>query len=135
VIGNEVHDHPDAVLVRLPHERLRFLQRPEQRIDVAIVRHVIAGVDHRRRVPGIDPDRVDPELAQVRKPRAQPGDVADAVAVAVGEAADVDLVDHGLAPPGDGTRAHAGAGEDRVHIRHAVSPESSVLGVIGRFSL
>ena len=41
-----------------------------------------------------------PRSAQVGQARGDAGQVADAVAVAVGEAADVDLVDDGVAPPG-----------------------------------
>ena len=41
-----------------------------------------------------------PRLGQVGQPGADAGQVADAVAVAVGEAAHVELVDRGAAPPG-----------------------------------
>ena len=51
-----------------------------------------------------EPDRVDAEVAQVGQARADAGEVADAVAVAVGEAAEVDLVDDGAAPPRAGRR-------------------------------
>ena len=40
-----------------------------------------------------------PSVAHVGEPLADPREVADAVAVAVGEAADVDLVDDGITPP------------------------------------
>ena len=88
---------PEAV--GLGDQRLGFGERPEHRLDRPVVGHVVAGVLHRRRVPGVDPDRVDAQLGDVGQARAQPGDVADPVAVAVGEAADVDLVDDRAAPP------------------------------------
>ena len=46
--------------------------------------------------------RVDAEGAEVGEPRRDPREVAEAVAVGVGEAADVDLVEHGVAPPRSG---------------------------------
>ena len=49
---------------------------------------------------GREPDGIDAEVAQVGESRADAGEVAGAVAVAVGEAADVDLVDDRAAPPG-----------------------------------
>ena len=41
-----------------------------------------------------------PRLGDIVEPRGDPGQVADAVAVGVGEAARIDLVDGGAAPPG-----------------------------------
>ena len=49
-----------------------------------------------------EPDRVDPQVAEVRKPGSHSGEIADAVAVAVREAAHVDLVDDRATPPGKG---------------------------------
>ena len=77
-----------------------LVQGSVDRFDVAIVGHVVAGVRHRRRVPRVDPDGIDAEARQVRQSSAQTGDVADAVAVPIGETADVDLVDDGGLPPG-----------------------------------
>ena len=71
----------------------------EQRVDLAVVGHVVAGVGHRRGVPRVEPDRVDAQVGQVAEVRADAGQVADAVAVAVGETARVDLVDGGGPPP------------------------------------
>jgi hypothetical protein len=105
VIGNQVHDDAQAVRVRFFDQRLRVRQGAEARIDVAVVRDVIASVRHRRRVPGSYPYRVHPEVAEIGQPRPDTGDIADAVAVTVAEAPDVDLVDHGVAPP-RGLRSH-----------------------------
>ncbi len=87
------------MLVRLGDERVGVGQRPEQRVDVAVVGHVVAAVGHRGAEPRVDPDGVDTEVAQVGQPCVDPGDVADPVAVTVGETADVELVDDGVAPP------------------------------------
>ena len=55
------------------------------RIDVARIGDVIAMVGHRRNGDRVEPDRVDPELRQVIQAGGQPVQIADAVAVAVGE--------------------------------------------------
>ena len=81
-------------------QRVGVGQGAEQRVDVRVVRDVVAVVVLRRGVERRDPERVDPEVAQVGQPRRDPGQVADAVAVAVGEAADVDLVGDRVPPPG-----------------------------------
>src|SRR6185369_2117616 len=74
-------------------------QVADPRVDVAVVGHVIATVPHRRAVERRQPDGVDAEVAEVWQARRETGHVADAVTVAIGEAADVDLVDHRGAPP------------------------------------
>ena len=48
---------------------------------VAVVGDVVAGVRHRRGVPGVDPERVDAQVGQVGQRGAMPGDVAEPVAV------------------------------------------------------
>jgi hypothetical protein len=102
VVRDHIDDHPEAELVRLVDEVLRLGERAEDRVDVAVVRHVVAGVGHRGRVPGAEPDRVDAEVGQVRQALPDTGQIADAVAVPVGEAAGIHLVDHGAAPPRKG---------------------------------
>ena len=93
------------MIVRIPYveglgdQRLRLLERPERRVDDAVVGDVVAAVGERREVPRREPDGVDAEVAQVGQPGADAGEVAGPVAVAVGEAADVDLVDHRAPPP------------------------------------
>src|SRR5205807_2455658 len=82
-----------------------------------------------RRVPGVEPEGVDAELTEVRQPGPDPGEVTDSVAVRVGEAADVDLVDDRVAPPGpvgapgaplawEGVRRGGRQGADRVQLCH-----------------
>ena len=99
VVRDDVDDRADAERAGLRDQLLGLLERPERRVDRAVVGDVVARVGQRRRVPGVEPEGVDAEVAQVRQPRADAGEVADPVAVRVGEAADVDLVDDGVAPP------------------------------------
>ena len=94
-----------STIVRMPSARASAiscsasLERAEGGVDRAVVGDVVAGVGQRRRVPGVEPEGVDAEVAEVGQPVEDAGQVADPVAVGVGEAADVDLVDDGVAPP------------------------------------
>ena len=93
-------------------EPVEVVHRAEQRIDRRVVRDVVAEVEARRGVDRREPDRVDPERLEVVEMGRDPGQVADPVAVAVGEAARVDLVDDAAPPPvgRQGTGAWPGAG-------------------------
>ena len=99
VVRDDVDDRADAQLECLRDQLLGLGERPEGRIDGPVVRDVIAAVGQRRDVPGGEPNRVDPEIGQVVESRTHAGQVADAVAVAVRKAADVDLVDDRATPP------------------------------------
>src|SRR5512139_3292239 len=66
---------------------------------VVVVGDVVAVVAHRRRVERQQPQRVHAEFLQVVEPRDQPRKVAHAVAVAVAEGLDVQLVDDGVLVP------------------------------------
>ena len=99
VVRDDVDDRADPERARLGDQLLGLLERPERRVDRAVVGDVVAAVGERRRVPRLEPERVDAEVAQVGQPLADAGEVADPVAVRVGEAPDVDLVDDGVAPP------------------------------------
>ena len=48
VAEHEVDHHAQAELVRPLHQRVEVGKRPEHRVDVAVVRHVVAEVEHRR---------------------------------------------------------------------------------------
>src|SRR4051812_14782278 len=73
----------------------------EDRLDTAIVRHVVAEVGHRRGEDGREPDRVDPERGDIVEPARDAGEIADAVAVAILKGARVDLVNDPAFPPGN----------------------------------
>ncbi len=80
-------------------QRVEVVEGAEQRVDVAVVGDVVAGVLLRRREEGREPDRVDAEVGERVEAGGDAGQVADAVAVGVRERARVDLVDDGGAPP------------------------------------
>ena len=71
VVRDDVQQHPQAEVVRVADHRLGVGERPEHRLDGAEVRDVVAGVLHRRRVPRVDPQRVDAEVGEVAQARAE----------------------------------------------------------------
>ncbi len=104
VVGDQVDHHPDAAGVRLGDQPVEVVEGAEDGVDVGVVGDVVAEVGHRRRVERRQPDGVHPQrpggaVVQVVEPGRDPGQVAHAVAVRVGEAARVDLVDDPVPPP------------------------------------
>ena len=108
VVRHQIDDEPDAAAMRLGEHHVEVGQGAEERVDVAVVRDVVAGILLRRALERAQPDRVDAEVGEVVEVRGDAGEVADAVARAVGEGAGIDLVDHGGAPP---LRGGAGGGQ------------------------
>ncbi len=80
-------------------EFFEVVERAVDRVDVVVVGDVVAVVPQRRRIEGQQPDRGDAEVLQVVELAGQPVEIADAVAVAVGEGADVDLVNDRVLVP------------------------------------
>ena len=99
MIGDEVDDDLHRALMQIAYQRVEFGERTEQRIHVSVVRHVVSTVCLWRGVERGQPDGIDAEHRKVIEPLANPGEIANAVAIAVGKTADVDLVDHGVTPP------------------------------------
>ena len=99
VIRDDVDDRADPERPRLGDQLLRLLEGAEHGIDRPVVRDVVAGIRHRGRIPGVEPEGLDPEIAEIREARANSGEVADSVTVLVREAPDVHLVDDGVPPP------------------------------------
>ena len=99
VVRDQVDGDLQAVLVGVGDQPVERGQVAEERVDVARVGHVVAVVGHRRGVERRQPQRVHPEQLQVAQPRPDALQVADPVPVGIGERPDVDLVDHGVAPP------------------------------------
>ncbi len=99
VVGHDVDEGADAQFACLGDELLRLGEGAERGVDHPVVGDVVAAVLHRGQVPGVEPQGVDAEFGEVGEAGPDAREVAGAVAVAVGEAADVHLVDDGGAPP------------------------------------
>ena len=99
VIGDDVDDRADVDGQRFGDQRLGLGERAEGGVDGPVVGDVIAAVGQRRGVPRVVPDGVDAEVVEIAEVGAHASEVADTVAVGVGEATHVELVDDGVAPP------------------------------------
>ena len=67
VVGDQVHDDPQAQAVGLGHHDVEVAQGAEDRVHVAVVADVIAGVALRRPVEGGQPDGVHVQVGQLRQ--------------------------------------------------------------------
>ncbi len=120
VVDDEFGDDAEAALLGLLDEALEVLHRAEIGIDVAIITDVVAVVAAGRGIERQQPQRGDAELLQIAEFFRQPGEVADAVIVAVGKRLDMQLVDDRVLVPelirGLGRDLHLGVdGGENVH--------------------
>ena len=119
VVGDQVDDDADACLVEVGDEGVEVLQGTVLGGQVEVVGDVVAGIHLGRGVEGREPHGVHTECHQVVDVLPDPLDIADPVAVGVGEGAGVDLVDDGITPPGvdvgawqEALRASTGRGHE-----------------------
>ena len=111
---------------------VEVFQRAEDRVDIAIIRYVVAEILHRRFEERRDPDRIRAKFGDVRQALRDTRQVADAIAIRIHEAARIDLVDHRTLPPRQlathsavsATRqtAHPNAGSEKAALPGAVTP-------------
>ena len=99
VVHHEVGDDADAARVGLRDELGELRQRAELRQHRLVVGDVVAAVAQRRGVEGRQPQAVDTEPLQVVEALDEPGEVARADALGVGEGPDQHLVEDRLAEP------------------------------------
>ena len=99
VVHDEVEDHADPALLRFGDQAVEVGERAVHGIDLLVVGDVVAEVHLRRREAGGDPDRSNSEILQVVELRGDAVEISDAVTVAVGEAAGIDLVEDRMLPP------------------------------------
>ena len=99
VVGDELRDHPQIASFGFLHEAAEVLHGAKGGVDGAVVRDVVAVVAAGARIERHQPQRGDAEVAQIVELLGQPGEIADAVAVAVGECLDVQLINDGVLEP------------------------------------
>ena len=107
VVGHPVDDDPEAAVVGLGDQAVEVGEGAEQRVDVAVVGHVVAEIGHGRGVERRQPQGVDAQPGQVVEVAADPVEVADPVAGGVAERPRVDLVDDGGLPPARADRGRS----------------------------
>ena len=99
VVDHQLDDDAQLAALGLLHEAAEILHGAEVGIDVAVVGDVVAVVAAGRGKERQQPKRGDAEILQIVELLGQPDEIADAVAVAVGERLDVQLVDDGILEP------------------------------------
>ena len=96
VIDDQVHNDFEAQGVGLVQHLLKLCQRAVVGVDVAVVGHVVAVVGVGGGIEGAEPDGVHPQGLDIIQLVVHAVQIADAVAVAVAEAANPNLIEaHG----------------------------------------
>ena len=99
VVDDEVHEDADAPPPGLVDQLLHVLHGAVLRVNLPIVADIVAIIRVGGAVHGAQPDGPHPQLLEVVQAADDAGDVPDAVAVGILEAAGVDLVDERVLPP------------------------------------
>ena len=125
VVDDQVHDQLHPALVQGGDQLVELVEGAEERVDVLVVADVVAVVGHRRLVDRAQPHDVDAETLEVVEALDDAAEVAHAVAVAVGEAAGVHLVDDGRLPPVAPGRVDGSHGEQSCGSRRGLHEAAS----------
>src|SRR4029434_1614232 len=99
VVDDQVGDHPDAPLAGRAEGLDQVAEGAQPWVDAVEVGDVVAVVLVGGRVERHQPDAGHAQAGQVVALAGEPGEVAAAVAVAVGEQLDVQAVDDRVLPP------------------------------------
>jgi hypothetical protein len=99
VIWGEIEHQPNAGGVQRVDELVQVLQRAEPRVHVEVVRDVVPEIYARRPKDRRKPYRVHAEPSQVIDALAEAAEVTQPVAIRIGEAVRVDLVEDRSLPP------------------------------------
>ena len=113
VVQNQVQNDAHAVPMRGIEQPVEICQRPIDRIDRGEVGDVIAEIDlgrwkERRQPEGVDLQRGGGAIIQIIETNGDTRQVADSVAIRIGKAAWVDLVEDRRSPPSGGTLSRHG---------------------------
>jgi hypothetical protein len=100
VLGNEVEDQLETVAVRPREQSVKIRHAAEDGSDSGVIADVVAEVRHRGGKDRRDPQRVDTELGQIRKPADDVWQITHAIAIAILNGARIDLIDDGCLPSG-----------------------------------
>ena len=92
MVQHQVKDDANAATMRAVQELPEVVERAVFRGHIGVIGDVIAAIELRRGIMRGQPDRIDPQLSEIVEPLDYPAQIADAVAVAIGKAARIDLV-------------------------------------------
>ena len=101
-----VDDNLQSAIMCSTEQAIKGIQVAKNRIDTAMIRHVITEVILRRFKERTNPQPVHTEVANIVQLRRNARQVADTVTIAVAEAARINLVNDGSAPPGCEWQTH-----------------------------
>jgi hypothetical protein len=99
VIEHQFDDDAQPAAVRGVEETFEILERAVARVNLAVVRDVVAVVAQGRRKEGEEPEAGDAERLDVFELVDQPRKVTDAIVIRVVEGLDRQFVDDGLLIP------------------------------------
>ena len=95
---HQIDQDVNIALLRLRRQAVKVRHGSVLRSHIQEVRHIVAEVHQRRWMEGCYPDRIHAQILQVVEMSGNPIQVANAVAVCIGEATRVDFLDN-RAPP------------------------------------
>jgi len=99
MVQHQIHDDAMLRFFASGDEPVEVGEGAILRVDVVVVRDVVAEVDLRRGIDGREPDGVDAQALQIVEARGDAIEVANTVGVRVLKAARIDFVDDRVLPP------------------------------------
>src|SRR5437667_4778100 len=99
MVDDKLGDHAQAATVGFAQKPPNVPERTVGGMNVAVVGNIIAFVFQRRGAKRQEPDRRYTEIADVIELLGQAGEVANAIAIAVLESADMNFIDDGVLVP------------------------------------
>ena len=99
VVDHQLADDAQAAPVRLAQKRLEIPQRTVNRVDARVVGNVVAVVAQGGGIKRQQPESRDPKILEIIQALGQAAKIPDPVPVAVGKAANVDLINDGIFVP------------------------------------
>ena len=86
-------------LMCLVQQAVEIFQRAKQRINITVIGNIVSEIRHWRFKEWRNPDDVHTQRCHIRQLCCNARQVADAIAVTVGETARINLIDCGFTPP------------------------------------
>lgn len=99
MVGHDVDDDLDVALVGSSDHVIEVVKRAKTRVDIAVVRHVIAAVDKRRWVERAQPYGLDAQPLKIIHLLGNARDIAQTRTGRILKRARVNLIDRGIGHP------------------------------------
>src|ERR1700733_2869798 len=99
VIHDEIENDSYSSFFSLGYEAVEIGERPVCRVNIFIIGDVVTEIHLRRRKARRNPDSVNAERLQIVELRGDAVEIAEAVVVAIGVAARINLVENRVLPP------------------------------------